>query len=134
MADQYGLRPMLAIAERVGLDNFVPWCVARMRDQRVDSFEELRAMQCLSSSGTHSPLDLYGISDSPKDFRLFPLTGEQIVKVFGKTRVDLADVSSMEMFVYRSIPAAYARWQGVFVPVYTGDRITHAYIEGASGD
>ncbi len=134
MAEQYGLEAMLTVARRVGFADFVPWCVERMKTGRVETLEELRAMQCLSSSGTHSPLDMSGISDAPEDFKLYPLADDQILKVFGTSRVRYDDVASRDMFVARSLPEAYANWQGVFVPVYTGDSITHAYVEGASGD
>jgi hypothetical protein len=134
MADQYGLRPVLTVANRVGFANFIQWCVERMQSETVETLDELRALQCISSSGTHSPLDMYGVSNSPEDFKLCALTAEQTIKVFGNRHVQRTDVASMEMFIARAIPNAYVRWQGVYVPVYDGDTITHAYVEGASGD
>ncbi|WP_425397727.1 hypothetical protein [Aeoliella sp.] len=134
IVEHYGLQPLLAQANKIGLNNIVPWCIERMHENRVKTIDELRAMQCLSSSGTHSPLDISGVSEVPADFRLFPLTRQQIARTFGVDRVTLDHVSSMDMYVARAIPDAYAPWQAVFVPVYENVSLTHAYVEGASGD
>lgn len=134
IAEHYGLQPLLAQANKIGLNNIIPWCIERMHENRVKTIDELRAMQCLSSSGTHSPMDISGVSEVPADFRLFPLTRQQIARTFGVDRVTLDHVGSMDMYVARAIPDAYAPWQAVFVPVYEDVSLTHAYVEGASGD
>lgn len=135
MADEYGLRPLLLVAERIGFENFSPWYLERIQSGEVSTLEELRAMQCVSSDGTHSPLDIFNVTDGPEDFSLCPMTSDQIVEVFGTRKVDRGEVAEMEkMYVACKIPGAYARWQAVYCPLYTDDCVTHAYVEGASGD
>ena len=134
MAADYDLTPLLSVADRVGLDNLVSWCVQRYENKDLSTLDELRALQCISSSGTHSALDITSFAATPEDSGLLPLTASQVVEVFGKERVQQDDVSAMKMYVFDAIPDAYKRWQAVFVPVYTGDELTHAYVEGCSGD
>jgi hypothetical protein len=135
LADQYGLHPLLLVAERIGFDNFLPWYAERVQTGEVSTLEELRAMQCISSAGTHSPLDIFKVTEAPEDFGLCPMTSHQIVEVFGNPNVDRAAVAEMEtMYVACKLPGAYRRWQAVFCPLHTDGMVTHAYIEGASGD
>ena len=70
----------------------------------VETLEDLHALQCISSSGTHSPLDICGVSTSPENFHLFPLSLEQTVRVFGKQRVQFEDVSGMRIWVAEKAP------------------------------
>jgi hypothetical protein len=88
----------------------------------------------LSQSGTHSPLDIHSVADSATDFCLFPLSPADCVHAFGKERVTFEGVDNQRWIVGERHPDAYERWQAVYVPVYTGNRLTHAYVEGASGD
>ena len=134
LVGECGLEPLMVVAERVGLENVVAWCQERHGARDVETLEDLHALQCISSSGTHSPLDICGVSASPEDFQLFPLSLEQTVQIFGKQRVQLEDVPDTGMWVAEKAPEAYESWQAVFVPVYTGECMTHAYVEGASGD
>ncbi len=130
---QYGMQPLIDVANRVGLENTIAWCNERIEKQDF-TLDELRALQCISSSGTHSPLDICGVSTRPENHALFPLATEQVVRVFGKEQLQPEDVSGDQYYIDEKIPGAYERWQAVYVPVYSGDSVTQAYVEGASGD
>jgi hypothetical protein len=96
--------------------------------------EELEALRCLSTSGTHSILDISGVSPSRADGAIYPLSDESIVSLFG---TDQPTRGMIERWAKRDDPARYdlyKRWQGFYFTVYKDGQPDEIYIEGASGD
>ncbi|WP_254512726.1 hypothetical protein [Anatilimnocola floriformis] len=134
LVEDYGLQPIMSLAERVGLEGVLPWIAEREEDQTVATLDDLRVLQCLSWDGTHSALDICDVADHAKSAHLFPLVEADRIAVFGKERVQFENVVNRRFLIGERRPGAYERLQPVYVPVYTGERLTHAYIEGISGD
>ncbi len=67
MMAEYTLEPLRWAIERFGLDALRGWLESQqwspgLRNPRPRSMEELEALRCLSTSGTHSILDISAVS------------------------------------------------------------------------
>ena len=82
-------------------------------------------------SGTHSILDVQGVSAKPKTFRIAPLSDAQLQKLFGSTKPARAAVEAAvsEIWDLRQ------RWQGTYVLLYDKNGVpTEILFAGVSGD
>jgi len=139
MMAEYTLEPLRWAIERFGMDGLRGWLESQqwspgLRKPRPRSMEELEALRCLSTSGTHSILDIGGVSPSRADGAIYPLTGGLLVSFFG---VDQPTRSMVEGWQEWDDPARYdlyERSQGFYVTVYKDSHPGEIYIEGASGD
>ncbi|HVU15279.1 MAG TPA: hypothetical protein VHD32_00025 [Candidatus Didemnitutus sp.] len=105
--------------------------IPRMPEPR--SIEELLMQR--AESGTHSILDIQGISPVPEFGAVSPMPGDDLVRIFGTSEPTremvealLGDERLMEH------PLVSKRWQGVFFAVYGGGRPVEFCFVGTSGD
>ncbi len=125
-------------------DEFVEWLVedfgpqaepdARFAWQAVragepQDIDALRAVQ--PESGTHSVIDMEGVSDTPGLFRVAPATDEALDAIFG-TRTPSTEA------VAEAVAAGkldlYGRWQGTYVIGYEDTTPDVIFFVGHSGD
>jgi hypothetical protein len=139
MMAEYTLEPLRWAIERFGMDSLRGWLESQqwspdLRGPRPRTMEELEALRCLSTSGTHSILDISQVSPTRADGAIYPLSGELLVPIFGTDRPTRSVVAEWQE---RDDPARYdlyERWQGFYVTVYKDSEPDEIYIEGASGD
>jgi hypothetical protein len=139
MMAEYGLEPLGWAIDRFGIEGLRGWLESQRwspgrRAPTGRSMEELEALRCVSTSGTHSILDIEGISPARADGAIYPLPGEVLVSLLG---TDRPTRSSVERWRGRDDPARndlYERWQGFYVILYQDGEPDEIYIEGASGD
>lgn len=82
--------------------------------------------------GTHSILDVDRISDVPDFGAIVPLSGEQLLTIFGTEQPDHITVERVSQA--GQLADLYGRWQGICLVVYEGEVPVEVYFEGASGD
>lgn len=139
MMAEFTLEPLRWAIERFGMDGLRGWLESQqwspnLQGPRPRTMEELEALRCLSTGGTHSILDISGVSLSRANGAIYPLSGESLVSLFG---TDQPTRGMIERWAKRDDPARYdlyKRWQGFYVTVYMDGQPDQIYIEGASGD
>ena len=93
------------------------------------TIEELLEMN--QESGTHSILDMQGVSTKPKVFRVAPLSEAQLQKLYGSTRPARASVERAVSEIWE----LRQRWQGTYVLVYDSKGVpAEILFAGVSGD
>lgn len=129
----YGLNALRPPIEQVGLEGLRDWLQALYDAPQLQDPGQLAALQCLSSGGTHSILDIEGVSETPAAGSLFPLPQELLRRYFGTAEPTRASVEELHR---RNIQMAdaYDRGQGIYFPLHREGRPEEIYIEGASGD
>lgn len=86
-------------------------------------------------SGTHSILDIYGISDEPEFGTVSQMPAEELEQIFGThqpTRKMIEDKAGDYALVEH--PLVSERWQGVYFAVYHNGNPAELYFIGTSGD
>jgi hypothetical protein len=139
MMAEFGLEPLRWVIDQVGIEGLRAWLESRqwspdLRGPRPRPMEELEALQCLSMGGTHSILDIDGISPTRADGAIYPLPDDVLVSLFGTAR-PTRDI--IEAWQGRDDPDRYGhydRGQGFYVITYADGEPDEIYIEGASGD
>lgn len=93
------------------------------------TIDELREMN--EDSGTHSILDMEGVSAKAKAFRVAPLSSAQLKMLFG---TEMPDRGRAEAGV-REIWELREGWSGAYVLIYDGKGVpTEILFAGCSGD
>lgn len=139
MMAEFNLEPLRWAVDRFGMDGLRDW-LESLQDRwdlprgKPRSMEELEALRCLSEGGTHSILDIGGISPVPANGAIHPLPGEVLVSLFGTDRPTRSDVEAWRARDDGSGEDFYERWQGIYFAVYKDGGPDEIYIEGASGD
>jgi len=91
------------------------------------------ALEVQAESGTHSILDIIGVSSEPAFGHIRPLPPEKLVEFFGSqtpshTEIEEAhDFGSLEDFVSE-------RWEGIYIIAYHDGSPTEIFFAGCSGD
>jgi hypothetical protein len=86
-------------------------------------------------SGTHSILDIERVSTTPSFGAIAPLSGQQLMEIFGTEQPTRAKVEKWSARI--DPPDAeplYRRWQGIYIIVYRDSQPDEIYFEGCSGD
>lgn len=81
-------------------------------------------------SGTHSIIDMQGISDEPKQHHISPLPDEEIMKYFGHKQPTLSMLQQND----NNILSLCEHWQGRYLLVYENDRPRDIFFVGISGE
>jgi hypothetical protein len=94
------------------------------------SIEEL--LQQSGESGTHSIVDIQGISAEPDYGFASPLSGEQLIGLFGTNRPTHAMVAGWD---WGPVITKYRhRYQGLYIVVYKDEQPNEIFFCGFSGD
>jgi hypothetical protein len=93
-----------------------------------DSIEELIEMS--AESGTHSILDIKGISNEPDFGTAAPLTDEELVQLFGTTKPTKSIVEGK----ISEIQLLRSSWQGTYIVLYEDKMPKEILFAGFSGD
>ena len=112
-------------------------------DERAEYAATLRHLQSLpepttieelqewnSPDGTHSILDINGVSDTPKFGTVSPLTPDQLLTLFGTTQ----PTRTMVRQAGNRYGDLRKRWEGLFIIVYRDGRPDEIFFTGFSGD
>ena len=81
-------------------------------------------------TGTHSIIDMQGISEEPKQHHISPLTDEEIEKYFGHTQPTLAMLEQNN----NNILNLCEHWQGRYLLVYENQKPIDIFFIGISGE
>jgi hypothetical protein len=100
--------------------------VNRIPDPR--TIEEL--INQAAETGTHSILDINGISDQPNILKLSPLTGEEKLQIFG-TEYPSIEQAKREIERLQKLRGS---WQGVYQTLYVNGKPNQILYAGCSGD
>jgi hypothetical protein len=128
-----GLEPLRAPLARVGLDGLRDYIRFLYDAPKLRDLDELMALQCISTEGTHSILDIVGVGQTPADGSIFPLPVDFLQRYFGTaepTRAAVEESRARDVV----LDEAYERGQGIYFTLYQDGRPEAIYIEGASGD
>ncbi|HEX8325445.1 MAG TPA: hypothetical protein VF595_16195 [Tepidisphaeraceae bacterium] len=94
-------------------------------------FSSIEAVKThFGEAGTHSIIDISGISAKPAPFHASPLPIEDIVRIFGNSKPTRPSIESTLL----PLNSTVASWHAWYMPVWTGSKKSHYYFEGASGD
>jgi len=111
--------------------NYKAGAAARRTKRKPKTIDELLDVQ--AESGTHSILDIVGISREPKFGHVRPFPREKLVEFFGSETPSRAaieeahDSDSLEDFVSE-------RWEGVYIIAYRDGSPSEIFFGGCSGD
>ncbi len=131
LLSEYGLSPLRRLIAEVGLDGLRSRLETLAAAPELTNRADLEALQCLSSSGTHSILDMRGISPLREFGTVSPLPAERLRELYGTETPTRAQVTDSR----RLIPEADERFYGVVFPVHDSSGTpTHLYFVGTSGD
>ena len=101
----------------------------QLRDQPPPStIQEL--MQINGDSGTHSIIDIQGVSERPEFRKISPLPSQILVKLFGTER-PIREIVEQKI---SEIQVLCGTWQGVYVIVFQNDLPSEILFTGVSGD
>jgi hypothetical protein len=85
--------------------------------------------------GTHSILDIEGLSPTPSPGTITPLPRHNILDIFGTEQPTHAMVQEWSARVDPlGAEPFYERWEGIYLIVYKDGRPDEIYFEGCSGD
>ncbi len=104
---------------------------ARKPKRKPKTIEEVLEFQ--AESGTHSILDIAGISSEPEFGHITPFPPEKLVELFGSATPSHADIEeahdfgSLEDFVSE-------RWEGIYIIAYRDGSPSEIFFAGCSGD
>ena len=128
---QYSVEALNVLVERVGLNNLRAELRSLTDAATLSSLDDLRALQCLSTEGTDSILDI-GPIDSEQGFgSIVPVPPEQLVKLFGTDKPSRRMIKDAE---YTGKLDPGPRLQGVYIVGYKDGRPTTIHFIGSSGD
>lgn len=131
LLSKYGLSPLRRLIAEVGLNGLRSRLETLAAAPELTNRADLEALQCLSSSGTHSILDMRGISTLREFGTVSPLTAARLRELYGTETPTHAQVTDSR----HAIPEADERFYGVVFPVYDSSGTpTHLYFVGTSGD
>ena len=82
------------------------------------------------NTGTHSIIDMQGISDEPKENHISPLTDEEIVNYFGHKQPTLTMLEQNN----NNILSLCEHWQGRYLLVYENQKPIDIFFIGISGE
>jgi hypothetical protein len=105
--------------------------VTRKQPRKPKTIEKLLKIQ--GESGTHSILDILGVSSEPKFANISPLPREKLVEFFGsetpsRALIEKAYASGgLEEFTSE-------RWEGVYIVAYRDGLPAEIFFAGCSGD
>ncbi|EEF57887.1 hypothetical protein Cflav_PD0837 [Pedosphaera parvula Ellin514] len=100
-------------------------------EQKPQSIEEL--LQRQAANGTHSVLDMVGLSPKPKFGAISPFPRAKLIELFDSETPNHAEIEeayesgSLEKYVSR-------RWQGIYIIVYRDGSPDELFFAGCSGD
>jgi hypothetical protein len=81
-------------------------------------------------AGTHSIIDMQGISDKPKEHHISPLTEDEIIKYFGHKQPTLSMLEQND----NNILSLCEHWQGRYLLVYENEKPIDIFLVGISGE
>lgn len=110
-------------AEHGAGENEEPW-----RDRRPGDIDDL--LRGNAEDGTHSIIDVDGVSETPTWGKAAPLSDSELVALFGTTTPSRDDVLSQQ----RDVQAMRPRWFGTYVVAYANDAPSEIFFSGHSGD
>jgi len=96
----------------------------------IESVDDLR--EAFAEEGTHTIIDIEGISSKAAFGAAYPAPQETIQEVYGATRPSHQTVQSKRGALIEVL--GLARWQAAYLIVYEDDVPTEIYFEGVSGD
>ena len=85
-----------------------------------------------AESGTHSILDIVGISSKPEFGHITPFPREMLIEVFGSETPNRAQIEEVHSF--GSLDDAADRWEGIYIIAYSGGSPSEIFFSGNSGD
>lgn len=99
----------------------------------IGSIDELLEEQ--GESGTHSILDIQGVSDEPEFGAVSPMPADELVELFG-TDKPTRKVVEEKLGDYDLVehPLVSERWQGIYFTVYQDGKPHELFFMGTSGD
>jgi hypothetical protein len=139
MMAEFTLGPLRWAIDRFGMDGLRAWLESQhwspdLRRARPRSMEELEALQCVSTAGTHSVLDISRISPEPAYGAISPLAEDALVRFFGTDRPTRSIVEAWYARRDLTGESPFERDQGIYFTVYKDGQPDEIDIEGASGD
>lgn len=126
---EFNLEPLTGPIGEVGIDGLVDWLESKYASGEFARLDELLALQCVSSSGTHSMLDIYEIAPARKGDAIYPLADSELLRLYGTTQ----PAKPLE-FIVESDDTLYSRGEGIYFTFFEDGKPIGIYIEGASGD
>jgi len=94
----------------------------------LEEIDELRIIN--AEEGTHSILDMRGVSEEPNYMRVAPLNDEELKSLFGTTRPTKETVEHQkELLVSKR-----HTWMGTYIVLFKDDKHHEIMFVGASGD
>ena len=91
-----------------------------------------KALQFQADSGTHSILDIVGISQEPEFGHVRPFPREKLVEYFGSETPSHAQIE--EAYSSGSLEHLSERWEGIYVVAYDKGKPSEIFFTGCSGD
>ena len=91
-----------------------------------------QALDFQAESGTHSILDIVGISEVPKLRHIGPCPREKLVELFGSETPSRAEIE--EAHSLGRLEDVAGKWQGVYVIAYRDGSPSEIFFTGHSGD
>jgi hypothetical protein len=96
------------------------------------TIDTLREWQ--GQDGTHSILDIVGISDKPTFQHMSPLTADELIAMFDTLEPTQHMVEVALADPYHDLHDARKRWEGVYIILYQDDQPHQICFTGFSGD
>jgi hypothetical protein len=128
--EQYGLTCLRPLIAEHGWNHLEAALEQLANAPELRSMEEFEILMCCSNGdGTGSILDIAYPPSSPGEWRLFPLSEEQIQTVYGTSRPTREQIE-----VFGGVDGLYGRNEGIYFAVYHEGEPDLIYIEGCSGD
>ncbi len=98
----------------------------------LDSIETL--VEACGESGTHSILDINGLSENPEFGKVSRLSDSLLREYFGTNRPTKEDVEETKSLLFQKLPSIVGTWGGLYLTVYRGESASEVFIIGMSGD
>jgi hypothetical protein len=117
-------------AERIKGEIMGGGSAARKPKRKPKTIEKLLEIQ--AESGTHSILDIVGISAEPKFGHVRPFPREKLVEFFGSETPSHAEIEEAHSF--GSLEDLSERWEGLYVIAYRDGSPSEIFFTGHSGD
>ena len=102
----------------------------RKPKRKPKTIEKLLEIQ--AESGTHSILDIVGISPEPKFGYIRPFPREKLVEIFGSQTPSHSEIEEAHSF--GRLEDFADRWEGIYVIAYRDGSPSEIFFDGHSGD
>ncbi|HEX5400004.1 MAG TPA: hypothetical protein VFY06_13245 [Verrucomicrobiae bacterium] len=121
----------LEMAERIKSEITGDSSTSQKPKQKPKTIEEVLEFQ--AENGTHSILDVVGISQEPKFGCIRPFPHEKLVEFFGSETPSHAEIEEAHDFGLLK-DFVSERWEGIYVIAYLNGSASEIFFAGCSGD